>query len=101
MTDLEMARLCAEAIGLIVQDQSERAIFVSVKKKDHRLLWKRYDPLHDDAQAMALVKKFKIECTRKHGEWNTLVGPSESVTGDETGSNTDLNRAICECVARL
>lgn len=87
MTDLEMTRLCAEAMGL--------QHFV-----DHEGVWLRmevkYDPLHNDAQAMALVKKFRLVIDRTDdGRWMLpSVSPGDVV-------NADLNRAICECVAKM
>jgi hypothetical protein len=58
-----------------------------------------YDPLHDDAQAMALVKKFHLETRWYEDEsaWGVFAG------NEKVGcyQYKDLNRAICECVARL
>ena len=48
MTDLELTKLCAEAMGIEISP-------VRHGDGDFSL----YDPLHDDAQAMALVKKFE------------------------------------------
>ena len=84
MTDLEITKLCEEAIG---------SDFYGGK----------FDPLHDDAQAMALVKKLWLDCT-------VLVGAVESGgqswlvrAADGTSSHHDetLNRAICECAAKM
>ena len=92
MTDLELTRLCAEAMF-------------------DRLEWEQrlfnYDPLHDDAQAMALVKKFRLLI-----ELNpNILGRQVRVSGSEIASDippfdkcnyeTALNRAICECVAKM
>jgi hypothetical protein len=66
---------------------------------------KLYDPLHDDAQAMALVKKFGLDI----GEFSAPIGRgdwgvSRSALGwsvDWSGRNSNLNRAIVECVAKM
>jgi hypothetical protein len=56
----------------------------------------------DDAQAMALVKKFDLSISRGgqaiDDPWWRVTPPFNARKGV---SNTDINRAICECVARL
>jgi hypothetical protein len=105
MIDYEMTRLCAEAMGywptvftVAMQDLalSPSAMWVDgVVNKGCRV----YDPLHDDAQAMALVKKFELAVC-------PVIGPKSwcaYVVGDDESqiNNTDLNRAIVECVAKM
>ena len=80
MTDLEMTELCAEAMGVPLMGSNVP-------------LW---NPLHDDAQAMALVKKFALDIVCA-GQWQV----SRSRRGDTTAVNADLNRAIVECVAKM
>lgn len=86
MTDLEIRKACAEAMGL----PWEGAQYV-------------YDPLHDDAQAMALLQKFGPEINMMAGyfdcEWVVNVGISQPIV--EVHHDTDLNHAICLCVAKL
>ena len=59
-----------------------------------------YDPLHDDAQAMAMVKKFRIKCApiinRNQKTWWACYEANYTNVESE-----NLNRAICECVAAL
>mgnify|MGYP001615773257 CR=1 FL=1 len=107
MTDLELTEACAEAAGLTVVEQLGRVMFPNTQ-----LGSPIYDPLHDDAQAMALVKKFNLWLTFRREKWQKLV-PYDHVWGagwfhhqDDPVSkiNTqskDLNRAICECVAKI
>lgn len=116
MTDLEVTALCAEALGWIHLG----AVGVDPPKRgepDPPGLWCLSggndwwinpeghhvcapcsgipDPLHDDAQAMALVKKFRIQIDPYDDQWNVaIVGKSAALT-------EDLNRAICLCVARM
>jgi hypothetical protein len=85
MTDLEMTKLCAEAMGIV------QSMHVNEDG-----LWTYY-PLHDDAQAMALVKKFHLECYWNGSVWGVLDGPS----GCAHELRGDLNRAIVECVAKM
>ena len=101
MTDLELTRLCAEAMELKRLHENEAGIFsdwgwVSAK---------RYDPLHDDAQAMALVKKCRLTIEAiEVGAWRVENEEDMAKHGHDelrTGFGTDLNRAICECCAKM
>ena len=80
MTDLEITRLCADAMLPDIY------------------LHPKFDPLHDDAQAMALVKKFGIEIHSRTDRNGWYAGINEE---DEMTPHADLNRAICECVAKM
>lgn len=98
MSDLEITKLCAEAMsystlysnwnvdnGLYLRDVS-----------CHEEFW---NPLHNDAQAMALVKKFRI------GIAGNIEGVSirwfTGIVDEASGESINLNRAICECVAKM
>ena len=131
MTDLEITKLCAEAMGWQHLGPVGVVLPTDVKypsEADERFKgqlwclsggndwWKNPsgeticgrcesipDPLHDDAQAMALVKKMELSVYRMHGgEWrgwgveSKMFGPCLS-----RADNADLNRAICECVAKM
>jgi hypothetical protein len=93
VTDLEITRLCAEAMGYSPITHPNR-------KTTKSLMWLanggNWNPLHDDAQAMALVKKFGMHITREVFAWHVLY------EANAPGAfNPNLNRAICECVARM
>ncbi len=124
MTDLDMTRMCAEAMGFDyvidydIVDNKERS-WINIAKGAYPTgpygqpsPEKRYDPLHDDAQAMALVKK--LELCIFNDEFHTLT------TATSTGRRVlewivyydgclekdrikgfDLNRAIVECVSKM
>lgn len=93
MKDLEITRLCAEAMGIQIHLIAEPEFHVSNSPyyEIPTLCEGRnpiYDPLHDDAQAMALLKRFFGPCL-------------DSITAHWHNSNDatfNLNRAICECV---
>ena len=110
MSDIEITRLCAKAMGyhsilsssyppLVWFDTDSQAGF-------------RYDPLHDDAQAMALVKKFSLQIHHHgfagsraslvtvSGKWLPYGPEFRSVGKDDDGMNAE-NKAICECVAKM
>ena len=104
MNDLEITKLCAEAMGL-----SHRNLAWSVADdiRDHCIealtghgKWSLYDPFHDDAQAMALVKKFILSISMHNDGW-TVSPQYEPSYSDNSVCNTNLNRAICLCVAKM
>ena len=101
MTDLEMTRLCAEAMAMNVRESYWAGVGAKVLETDEWMdgadHYRRYDPLHDDAQVMALVKKFKLQVLPNpaHGGWWIAVANKDA------NGNDDLNRAIVECVAKM
>ena len=103
MTDLEITKLCAVAMGItgwLTGDDpmvtNERSEFIEP-----------YDPLHDDAQCMALVKKLFIEILVDGPEgrsedwtWTARIGGYNELPISISHGH-DLNRAVCVCVAKL
>ena len=106
MTDLEITKACAEAMGLktskyLCRNKKRRLeTRLSLPRRSHKggMTTSRYNPLHDDAQAMALVKKFGLHTGFQSFDnlWGCLAQDGITKT-----YNTDLNRAICECVAKM
>lgn len=99
MSDLEMTKLCAQAMGFgdglgEARDPETGAVFWVLKSFGYP----KYDPLHDDAQAMALVKRFHINLDKVTDGW--LARQSDAEYGTACVAH-DLNRAIVECVAKL
>jgi hypothetical protein len=100
MNELEMTKLCAEAMGLYAGPDAEEFIFPR---------WRRiteYDPLHDDAQAMALLRAFSLALwgsDQSMGEWKWHAEVQH--WGDDElppiGHGVNPNRAIVECVAKM
>ena len=88
MTDLEIRLLCAEAMGKPANEPL--AIFEGEGV---------YDPIHDDAQAMALMKKFKLQIETHYDGDGWWLAKTKGSNSDLMCSN--LNRAICECVAKM
>jgi hypothetical protein len=106
MSDLEMVKLCAAAMGIdyATKRVMQRAI-VSGSVVEHTEGYSEtfvdvsdYDPLHDDAQAMALVKRFEL--TVEPGTWKCKWGVYSTEYDPGFGDSDDLNRAIVECVAK-
>lgn len=107
MTDLEMTKLCAEAMGLTVVSLDPNYVDGLIKTDvalppgtiliaRHNTPPRTYFPLHDDAQAMALVKRFRVAIGNDRDAWFARPDhPHEEV------ENADLNRAIVECVAKM
>ena len=99
MTDLEMIKKCAEKMGYDKYGWQTGGI---VTGSDLPILMPTgritYDPLHNDAQAMALVKKLRLMIWTETAYW--LVADSECEDRFRA-INKDLNRAIVECVSKL
>ena len=104
MTEYEITVLCAEAMELdphvirnVVQRYSESGIYVVDVWGDDG--FSTYDPLKDNAQAMALVKRFGLQIIAR------LINPFfwcvVDVNENFDAESEDLNRAICECVAKM
>ena len=110
MTDLEITKLCAEAMGheyiyvgpeICIRTDGERD--ARTKTPMYRMV---YQPLYDDAQCFALVKKFQVVIEREMRntrEFAVTVFPSRGFGASVSSvrNSTDLNRAICECVAHM
>ena len=106
MTDLELVRKCAEAMGLWPDK-------ISIAKGNEEIpeIWGfncgiypelsvgYYWPLHYDAQAMALIKKFNLHIDQRPNKQVSVQDPD--FTAIATREDCDLNRAICECVAQI
>jgi hypothetical protein len=107
MTHLEMTKLCAEAMGLktTVADYAHAGYGISGTyvqlSSEHRGDGPNsdvYNPLHDDAQAMALVKRFRLHPVYDADDrvWHCVT-----IQHGFYGRDPDLNRAIVECVAKM
>lgn len=112
MTDLELTRLCAEAMEYLVEREEiggwhpncgwycrESGSQYGAPKPLFL-----FAPLIDDAQAMGLVKRFKLVVCPVYEDdifstWKVFKAWPEPETPDHWGD--DLNRAIVECVAKL
>jgi hypothetical protein len=107
MTDLEATRLCAEAMEAPPDLPGASEIWsVSIsyatgtKKKVSHWVKASYNPLENDAQAMALVKRFRLRIRSfKEALWEASTDPREDNAIDVL--DPDLNRAIVYCVAAL
>lgn len=92
MTDLEITKRCAIAMfGTMDIDKPRGRNTTAYVRVDGRI----FNPLHDDAQAMALVKAMPLIVVPRLDGWEVL--------GDapHQAKHENLNRAICECVAKL
>lgn len=99
MTDLEIVKKCAEKMG--VSKRLWNGLNVAMIDGTE-FTYRKWNPLHDDAQAMALVKRFNLDIDWKPPRKTVTVQPSDCASSVTMHfSNGDLNRAICECVAKL
>ena len=97
MSDLEITRACAEAMGGKVEHDLPRG---NMSAGWIRLDGRVYDPLHDDAQCFALVERFgpSIGVNGFSRDWSVHIK-----IGRKTywAKNENLNFAICEAVAKM
>lgn len=111
MTDLEITRLCAKAMGIKIRLWNEHMQNACYVVADNQLLPTTYGPLHDDAQSMALFYWLVGQCLQRHWEisidgylriwpdaghaddWESGFGPVDSPAA--------WRRAICECAAHM
>ena len=106
MTDFEITKRCAEAMELPPAEERNGVIYCGgfdtrgFAGQRGRAGGLRYNPLHDDAQAMALVKKLGLSLSRsnRNNSWNVWLSTFKPKTQI---NQIDLNRAICECVAKM
>jgi hypothetical protein len=97
MTDLEMTRLCAEALGLTVGKRCHAARpELGVWTEEHG----SYFPIHSDVQSMALIKKFKLALLFDEQGHPPYWRVSDCFDTVEV-KGQDLNRVIVECVAKM
>lgn len=96
MTDLELVKACAEAMGWEI-DEENTVYFGEVWVKRYTGPEGIYNPLEDDCQMAQLVKRFRLEITPYDELWN--VGGGEG--SGAAAQREDLNRAVCECVAKI
>jgi len=107
LDDLTATRLCAEALfgdDALHTETASFQILHDVPLFGRRTLVmgeyvKEFSPLHDDAQAMALVKRFTLSIDAEIADGNGY-GVSNSAPGIYY-EHTDLNRAIVYCVAKI
>src|SRR3990167_6367480 len=107
MTDIEITKLCAEAMGWRTHIVSSKVFYCPDEKES--VLKSIWIPLKDDAQAMALLTKFRLSIYSPCCDtalWIVDQGNNATIIVDGGGkeiygSDLDLNRAIVECVAKL
>ena len=107
MTDLEITKLCAEAMGCT--ETLDTVWGSSVKNPVPHVLyrldgqWRNYDPLHDDSQALALVLQLRLSIRNEPPvmDWIVMDLHGDKDTSCFSAQNLILNRAICECVAKM
>jgi len=92
MTDLEMTKLCAEAMGIRVWKETKPGGFSRYRDE----MKHSYNPIHNDAQAMALVKRFGLSISWPKGQVVTVMSLETRFA-----ESKDYNRAIVECVAKM
>jgi hypothetical protein len=93
MNDIELTKACADVSGVLVE-LSGGQYWLKGYVAD-----RLYDPLHDDAQCFALVKRFKLSIYQ-HQDLVTVTAYFHDGYRSERNIN-EVNHAIVECVAKL
>lgn len=107
MTDLELTKACAEAMGLTVYVDGGDLCWLSRTEArnfsgrgfNYRYSV-RYDPLHDDAQRWALLMWLAERGDVTFGQKQFWFRPNVS-SDTMLWNSTEYGRALCECVANL
>lgn len=101
MDDFEITRKYAEAMEYGMEN-SHGILAIYEKRADGRLVQEIYNPLKNDSQAMAIIKRFDLSIARGG---QATDSPWWKATSSKylrrPGIDSDLNRAICECVAKM
>lgn len=116
MTDLEMTKLCAEAMDIDVVEH-DGVEYTDGSRGEPKMVTRNsanyayigdcsiYDPIHDDAQAMALMRRFALAVWGADYAAGSWKWRAESQIPDdkkhELGHGVTPNRAIVECVAKM
>lgn len=109
MTELKLTKLYAEAMGFVDIQIGIISCKVNTPNPDYpnnsdfgRC---RYDPLTNDSQAMALVRKFGLTIDPIEDmppfTWHVVIAYNGDWDKQIYADGVDLNRAICECVAKM
>jgi hypothetical protein len=93
MTDEEITRLSAEAMGYEIVGFETKNGGIMARSKTHHLIW---NPLNDDEHAMALIKQFPVTCI---DALDNLIGWGPEK--DEDNRELDLNTEVVMAVARM
>lgn len=93
MCDNELLKITYEAYGFRVHSMSEAVLYHP--DYGYSMQLDQWNPLKDDAQAMALLKRFPVHCI---DALDNMIphGPME----DSDFRHLDINRVIVECVAK-
>lgn len=110
LTDLEITRLCAKAMGWHVGGLASKHVAFKVNNcaiiaGNDRGGESVYDPLHDDAQCFALVKRFRLNIEAIEVDYWSVINEEDATKHGhdvmKIGSDKSLNRAVCICVAQM
>jgi len=99
MTDLEMTKLCAEAMEYEILPYQAGYIFIKRLRRGEQ----EYKPLHDNAQCFALALWLSMRGTLSFS-MRSIIFTVEKTRGTmywTTPDNEAKRRAIVECVAKI
>ena len=96
----EIRAACAKAVGWGVDENTVRNV-----NYGYALIMSGFNPLSNDEQAMSMVKKFKLDIEPnfdgEEGDWSVSTWAADQNGRENRCTHESLNRAICECVAKM
>lgn len=104
MTDLEITKRCAAAMGwyvgklacLVVAYPVSDCAIIAGNDKGGESVW---DPLHNGGQTFALVERLGLNIGQTTQGVKVFTTPLKG--GFHEADDKDLKRAICKCAAKL
>lgn len=101
VTDLEMTRLCAQAMEMDYTVTAKHVMFRRIGSMETYSAY--YWPLNDDKQAMALMKKVPVQAdiVGPDSRWQAYAWSREKKQRMWSEKYDDLNRAIVEAVSKM
>lgn len=102
MTDHEMIVRSAEAMGWAVKVVHGAPTYTVYYQRNvsPKPDWCEWQPLRNDAQAMALVKALRLDVEPQDERWMVSVW-TDDAKRTNNAFHEELNRAIVECVAMM
>lgn len=103
MNDIDLTKKCADAMGIPVK--AFPANTIEYYWRIEPACFVNYNPLHNDAQAMALIRKFELDMHVHHSPEQGKICYASHWDGPERRDayayDVELNRAIVKCVAKI
>lgn len=106
LTDLQLTKLCAEAMGYMETQLIKTGAYNNFRfeVRTQGKGWQLYDPLHDSAQAFALIERFGLSVWGHGyvaGDWKYHAEWGHPDDYHALGHGFTHNEAIVRCIAQM